>query len=61
MIVAPVYYVCTVRQDQERSQGQVQNQSHAHRKQSTKIRTGHSQQIPSTYFVSLFSPQEIHA
>ena len=60
MIVAPVYYVCTVRQDQERSQGQVQNQSHAHRKHSTKIRQGFSQS-PSTYFVGLFSPQEIHA
>ena len=60
MIVAPVYYVCTVRQDQERSQGKNQDQSHAHRKQSTKIRQGLSQS-PSTYFVGHFSPQEIHA
>lgn len=60
MIVAPVYYVCTVRQDQDRSQGKDQDQSHTHRKQSTKIRQGLSQS-PSTYFVGHFSPQEIHA
>lgn len=60
MIVAPVYYVCTVRQDQDRGQSKNQDQSHTHRKQSTKIRQGLSQS-PSTYFVGLFSPQEIHA
>lgn len=60
MIVAPVYYVCTVRQDQDRGQDKDQDQSHAHREHSTKIRQGLSQS-PSTYFVGHFSPQEIHA
>lgn len=60
MIVTPVYHVCTVRQDQDRSQGKDQNQSHTHREHSTKIRQGFSQS-PATYFVGHFSPQEIHA